>query len=88
MASQFVRSIREVKDVNGLAEHTTTINDIVSDVDGNVYIRTINGFEKITSGDTATEIDSLKSEITSLKSEQTKLKNRVTALETPEEPQA
>ena len=75
MANKIVRSIREVKDVNKLAQHVTTENDLVSTTEGTVYIVTKNGYEQITGGVTG-------SEITSLKSENTKLKNRVTELET------
>lgn len=89
MANKMVRSIREVKDVNKLAQHVTTENDLVSTIDGSVYIVTKNGYKLITDGANLedieplkTDIESLQSEQTSLKSENTKLKNRVTALET------
>ena len=89
MANKMVRSIREVKDVNKLAQHVTTQNDLIQTTDGSVYIVTKNGYKLITDGANLedieplkTDIESLQSEQTSLKSENTKLKNRVTALET------
>lgn len=75
MANKFTRNITDVKDVNKLAQHVTTQNDLIQTTDGSVYIVTKNGYEKITGGVT-------DSDITSLKSENTKLKNRVTELET------
>ena len=95
MANKMVRSIREVKDVNKLAQHVTTENDLVSTTEGSVYIVTKNGYKLITDGANLedieplkTDIESLQSEQTSLKSENTKLKNRVTALETSKDEQA
>ena len=79
MSGRIVRTITKVKDVNKLADHVTSDNDIITDVNGNVYLK--NGsknYIKLSTGDT----ESLQSEITSLKSENTKLKNRVTDLET------
>lgn len=82
MASKFVRSIRQVKDVSKLAEYVTTPNDIVQDLEGNVYIRLEKGFAKISGGVSEDDITPIQSDITNLKSENTKLKNRVTELET------
>lgn len=82
MANKIVRSIREVKDVNKLAQHVTTENDLVSTTDGSVYIVTKNGYKLITDGANVEDIEPLKTDITTLKSENTKLKNRVTDLET------
>lgn len=76
MAGRMVRSIRDVKDVNDLSESATSENDIISDVDGNIYIKHRRGYIKL-----AKQEDSQK-ELTSIKSEQTKLKNRVSELET------
>lgn len=82
MASKFVRGIRQVKDVSKLAEYVTTPNDIVQDLEGNVYVRLEKGFAKISGGASDEDITSIQSDITNLKSENTKLKNRVTELET------
>lgn len=61
MASKFVRSIRQVKDVSKLAEYVTEPNDIVQDVEGNIYIRLEKGFTKISGGaDPSDEIAELK----------------------------
>lgn len=78
MANKIVRNITEVKDVNQLAQHVTTQNDLIQKTDGSVYIVTKNGYEKITGSVS-------DSDITSLKSENKKIKNRVTKLETSNE---
>lgn len=82
MSGRIVRTITKVKDVNKLADHVTSDNDIITDVSGNVFLK--NGsknYVKLSTGDT----ESLQSEITSLKSENKKIKNRVTKLETSNE---
>ena len=81
MANKIVRNITEVQDVNQLAQHVTTQNDLIQTTDGSVYIVTKNGYEKITGSVS-------QSEITSLKSSNTQLKNRVTDLETAKDEQA
>lgn len=82
MSSRFTRNLSEVKDVNKLAQHVTTQNDLVQTVEGDVFVVTKNGYEKITGGLDSGDLDNVKTEITNLKSENTKLKNRVTDLET------
>lgn len=79
MSGRIVRTITKVKDVNKLADHVTSDNDIITDVSGNVYLKNgSNNYIKLSTGDT----ESLQSDITSLKSENKKLKKRVTDLET------
>lgn len=75
MANKIVRNITEVKDVNQLAQHVTTQNDLIQTTDGSVYVVTKNGYKQITGA-------ASQSEITSLKSANTQLKKRVTDLET------
>lgn len=75
MTNKIVRNITEVQDVNQLAQHVTTQNDLIQTTDGSVYIVTKNGYEKITGSVS-------DSDITSLKSENKKIKNRVKELET------
>lgn len=48
MASKIVRSVREVTDVNKMSDFVTEENDLVSDTEGKVYVRTKNGFVEIT----------------------------------------
>lgn len=48
MAKKFVRSIRGVKNLEILSENVTDENDLISDLEGNVFVRTINGFINIT----------------------------------------
>lgn len=81
MANKIVRSIREVKDVNKLAQHVTTENDLIQTTDGSVYIVTKNGYKLITDGANLEDIEPLKTDIKNLKSENKKLKKRVEALE-------
>lgn len=83
MSGRMVRTITKVKDVNKLADHVTSDNDIITDIDGNVYLKngTKNYIKLGLSGDT----ESLENSITTLKSENTKLKKRVSDLETSNE---
>lgn len=79
MSGRIVRTITKVKDVNKLADHVTSDNDIITDLEGNVYLK--NGVNNYIKLGLSTDSESLQSEITSLKSENTKLKKRVEALE-------
>lgn len=80
MSGRIVRTITKAKDVTKLADHVTSDNDIISDIDGNIYLKqgSKNYVQLALSEDSA----SLQSEITSLKSENTKIKKRVSDLET------
>lgn len=80
MSGRIVRTITKVKDVNKLSDHTANDNDIITDLEGNVYLK--NGVNNYIKLGLSVDSESLQSEITSLKSENTKLKNRVTDLET------
>lgn len=78
MSKKFVRNLTDVKDIDKLAIHVRTQNDLIQTTDGTVYVVTKNGYEQITGG-------ASDSDITSLKSENTKLKNRLSKLETSNE---
>ena len=78
MAKKFVRSLKDVKDIQQLSKNIIEENDIVSTTDGSVYIATKDGFLELG----GSGLDTVKTDITTLKSENTKLKNRVTTLET------
>ena len=80
MSGRIVRTITKAKDVTKLADHVTSDNDIISDIDGNIYLK--QGSKNYVQLALSKDTESLQSEITSLKSENTKLKNRVTDLET------
>lgn len=67
MASQFVRSVRDVKDLNTLSDHASTINDLISDIDSNVYVKTKDGYKRITGGDAQGDIDLLEKDLETLK---------------------
>lgn len=82
MSSRFTRNLTEVTDVNKLAEHVTTQNDLVQTTEGDVFVVTKNGYEKITGGDDSGDLDTIKNDVDKSKSEQTKIKNRITPLET------
>lgn len=82
MSSRFTRNLTEVTDVNKLAEHVTTQNDLVQTTEGDVFVVTKNGYEKITGGVDSGDLDTIKNYVDKSKSEQTKIKNRITPLET------
>lgn len=80
MSGRIVSTLTNVKDVNKLADHVTNENDIVTDQEGNVYLK--HGSKSYLKLALSGDNDSLQTEIKSLKSENTKLKKRVTDLET------
>lgn len=79
MASRFVRSARQVQDINNYPTHISEENDLISTKDGKVYIKTINGYEQIELQ--SSNNNDYSSQIKTLKSENTKLKNRIKSLE-------
>ena len=78
MSKKFVRSTKDVRDIEKISQNFIEENDIVSTIDGAVYIATKTGFMELG----GSGLDTVKTDITTLKSENTKLKNRVTTLET------
>lgn len=80
MSGRIVRTVTKAKDVTKLADHVTSDNDIISDVDGNIYLK--QGVKNYVKLSTSNDSESLQSELTSVKSENTKLKKRIEALET------
>lgn len=80
MSGRMVSTLTNVKDVNKLADHVTNENDIITDQQGNVYLK--NGVKSYLKLALSVDNDSLQTEIKSVKSENTKLKKRVTDLET------
>lgn len=86
MSGRIVRTITKAKDVTKLADHATSDNDIISDIDGNIYLK--QGSKNYIQLALSEDNNSLQSEVTSLKSENTKLKKRVTDLETSNSEQA
>lgn len=67
MASKFVRSIRSVKNLSVLSDNVTDENDLVSDLKGNVFVRTINGFVNITEHVPKEVIEAIQKDIEDLK---------------------
>ena len=80
MSGRMVSTLTNVKDVNKLADHVTNENDIITDQQGNVYLK--NGVKSYLKLALSSDNDSLQTEIKNLKSENTKIKKRVTELET------
>ena len=78
MSKKFVRSVKNVTDIEQFSKNLLEENDIISTQDGEVYITTKDGFLELG----GSGLDTVKTDITTLKSENTKLKNRVTTLET------
>lgn len=69
MANRFVRSIRDVKNVNKQPLHTNEQNDLLSDNQGNVYVRTKNRYVRITGANDVefkNELDDLQKQINAL----------------------
>ena len=79
MSKKFVRSVKDVTDIEQFSKNILEENDIVSTLDGKVYVVSKNGFVELGGSFDDT---SLKQEITTLKSENTKVKKRVETLET------
>lgn len=80
MSGRIVRTITKAKDVTKLADHATSDNDIISDIDGNIYLK--QGSKNYVQLALSEDNNNLQTEIKSLKSENTKLKKRVSDLET------
>lgn len=80
MSGRMVRTITKAKDVKKLADHVTSDNDIISDIDGNIFLK--QGSKNYVQLALSEDSVSLQSEISSFKSENTKLKKRIEALET------
>ena len=79
MSKKFVRSVKNVTDIEQFSKNVLEENDIVSTQDGKAYVVSKNGFVELGGSFDDT---SLKQEITKLKTENTKVKNRVETLET------
>lgn len=64
MASEIVRNIRNVTSIDNMNLNVTEENDLVSDTEGNVYIRLKDKYEKLIGmGEDETEIQSMIDEI-------------------------
>ena len=85
MSGRIVRTIIKAKDVTKLADHVTSDNDIISDIDGNIYLK--QGSKNYVQLALNEDNKSLQREISSLKSVNKKLKKRVEALENADTPE-
>lgn len=88
MSKKFTRNITEVKDVNQLAQHVTTQNDLIQTTDGSVYVVTKNGYEKITGGLSDSEIKALKNSVSDLEKANDEQDTQISDLEKAKDEQA
>ena len=61
MASDFVRNIKDVRNIDILSRNTVTENDLISTTDGEVYVVTKKGYRKITNIETK-DFEALKNQ--------------------------
>lgn len=80
MAKKFVRSLKDVKDIQQLSKNIIEENDIVSTEEGKVYIVTKTDFIEI--GGSGVDIEDLKSSVTTLKTDVTTNQSDVDTLKT------
>lgn len=66
MASEFVRKVKGIRNIDILSPNITTENDLISTIDGEVYVATNKGYRKITGVETK-EIKQLKTDVSNLK---------------------
>jgi len=69
MASDFVRNIKDVRNIDILSPNITTENDLISTKDGEVYVVTKKGYRKITGGETEQDIELLETDVKNLKTQ-------------------
>ena len=66
MASEFVRKVKGIRNIDILSPNITTENDLISTIDGEVYVATNRGYRKITGVETK-EIKQIKTDLSNLK---------------------
>lgn len=66
MASDFVRKVKGIRNIDILSPNITTENDLISTIDGEVYVATNKGYRKITGVETK-EIKQLKTDVSNVK---------------------
>lgn len=66
MASEFVRKVKNVRNIDILSPNITTENDLISTIDGDVYVSTNKGYRRITGVETK-EISQIKKDLSNLK---------------------
>ena len=82
MSKKFVRSVKNVTDIDQFSKNVLEENDIISTQDGKVFIKGKSDYIEVGGSGASENVEQLKTDIKSLKSTNTKLTNRVTALET------
>ena len=80
MAKKFVRSLKDVKDIQQLSKNIIEENDIVSTEEGKVYIVTKTDFIEI--GGSGVDIAELKSSVATLKTDVSTNKSDIKKLKT------
>ena len=68
MASEFVRKVKGIRNIDILSPNITTENDLISTIDGEVYVATNKGYKKITGSETEQDIQVLEKDVKNLKS--------------------
>lgn len=69
MASDFVRNIKDIRNIDILSPNITTENDLISTIDGVVYVVTKKGYQRITPGDSEQNIEVLEKDLKNLKTQ-------------------
>lgn len=82
MASEFVRKVKGIRNIDMLSPNITTENDLISTIDGKVYVATNKGYKKITGGDTEQDIQVLETDVKNLKTSTGNNTSEIETLET------
>lgn len=65
MASEFVRKVKGIRNIDILSPNITTENDLISTIDGEVYVATNKGYRKITNIEVQ-DFENLKNEVSKI----------------------
>ena len=81
MASDFVRSLKDIRNINKLSKNLVEENDIISTIDGKRYIATKTGFIEMSTTENFNQLNELinriKQDVTTNKSNITRNKNNI-----------
>lgn len=81
MASDFVRNIKDVRNIDILSRNIVTENDLISTTEGEVYVVTKKGYKKITNVETQ-DFNKLKTKVENLKNQSETNTSGITDLQT------
>ena len=82
MSKKFVRSVKNVTDIEQFSKNVLEENDIISTQDGKVYVVSKNGFIELGGSVASEDVEKLQNDISTLDSSNTQLKKDITALKT------